>query len=112
MCVCVCVCVCVSHQATESSLKRMQQRMQEAEKMMIRDDVATDNVLQIVGTEEFPRPRGIYSTTLSIATLPSISLCTVYIFSLLNNAVCLSVLQLRIEGSSVLCPERQYSVIM
>lgn len=45
-------------QETESSLKQMQQRMQEAEKRMIQDDVTADNMLQIVSSENFPRPRG------------------------------------------------------
>ncbi|CAI8055888.1 Clusterin-associated protein 1 [Geodia barretti] len=44
------------HEATESSLKRMHQRMQEAEHRMIRDDITADDMLQIAGTEEFPRP--------------------------------------------------------
>ena len=45
-------------QETESSLKRMQERMEEAEQRMIQDDVTADDMLQIVSTEEFPRPKG------------------------------------------------------
>ena len=80
MCVCVCVCVCVRvcvcvcvvcvcEQATESSLKRMHQRMQEAEQRMMRDDVTADNMLQIVGTKEFSRPRGVLILRLLLCVL-------------------------------------------
>ena len=58
-------------QATESSLKRMHQRMQEAEQRMMRDNVTADNMLQIVGTEEFPRPRGVLIPT-SVVMCPHV----------------------------------------
>ena len=32
--------------------------MQEAERRMIQDDVIADDLLQIVSSEDFPRPRG------------------------------------------------------
>ena len=44
-------------QETESSLKRMQLRMQEAEKRMIQDDIINDDML-MVGSGEFAIPRG------------------------------------------------------
>ena len=40
----------------------MQQRMHEAERRMIQDDVMADDMLQIAGSEDFPRPRGQWIT--------------------------------------------------
>lgn len=45
-------------QETESSLKRMQLRMQEAEKRMIQDDIFTDDML-LVASGEFSRHQGL-----------------------------------------------------
>ena len=44
----------------------MHQRMQEAEHRMIRDDITADDMLQIAGTEEFPRPTGLSSLTIIV----------------------------------------------
>lgn len=52
-------------QETESSLKRMQQRMQEAEQRMIQDDITADDMLQIVSTDDFSKPRGKEHTQFS-----------------------------------------------
>ena len=58
--------------------------MQEAEHRMIRDDITADDMLQIAGTEEFPRPTGLLSHNYSfLACLyalkckPSIIVCVV-----------------------------------
>lgn len=50
--------MCTHEQETESSLRRMQLRMQEAEKRMIQDDILTDDVL-MEPSGEFPRPSGM-----------------------------------------------------
>ena len=38
-------------QETESSLRRVQERMQEAERKMIHDDIISDNMLMVASAE-------------------------------------------------------------
>ena len=44
-------------QETEGTLRRMQQRMEEAEKRMIHDDILTDEMM-LIASSEFTRPKG------------------------------------------------------